>query len=83
MVKTEYLLSRWYRRGVIHEMIYYAVAYMKDGQIHLKPFKTKEEAEHNLELLKASKWGPQIDLTKVVKKDTSKEWFKSVNGYWI
>ena len=64
-------------------MIYYAVAYMKDGQIHLKPFNSKEAAEHNLELLKKSEWGDKVDLTKVVKKDPESPWFKSVRGYWI
>ena len=64
-------------------MIYYAVAYMKDGQIHLKPFSTKEGAEHSLKLLRESNWGPQVDLTKVVKKDPASPWFQSVKGYWI
>ena len=64
-------------------MIYYAVAYMTDGQIHLKPFDSVRDAEHNLELLKSSKWGPKVKLTKVVKKDPDCAWFRSVNGYWI
>lgn len=64
-------------------MIYYAVAYMNDGQIHLKPFGSTREAEDNLAKLKASKWGPKIKLTKVVKKDPDCAWFRSVNGYWI
>ncbi len=64
-------------------MIYYAVAYMTDGQIHLKPFSSIREAEDNLAKLKASKWGPQVKLTKVVKKDPDCAWFRSVNGYWI
>lgn len=64
-------------------MIYYAVAYMTDGQIHLKPFNSKQEAERNLELLKASKWGPYLKQTKIVKKDPESPWFRSVNGYWI
>lgn len=64
-------------------MIYYAVAYMTDGQIHLKPFGSKQDAEANLEKLKASKWGPKVKLTKVVKKDPDSPWFRSVNGYWI
>lgn len=64
-------------------MIYYAVAYMTDGQIHLKPFESVREAEENLTKLKASKWGPQVKHTKVVKKDPDCAWFKSVNGYWI
>ena len=65
-------------------MIYYAVAYMNDGQIHLKPFGSIKEAEENLAKLKShEKWGSQVKLTKVVKKDPDCAWFKSVNGYWI
>ena len=64
-------------------MIYYAVAYMTDGQIHLKPFSSVREAEDNLTSLKQSKWGSQVKLTKVVKKDPDCAWFRSVNGYWI
>ena len=65
-------------------MIYYAVAYMTDGQIHLKPFNSKENAEEALAKLKAHvTWGPKVKFTKVVKKDPNSPWFRSVNGYWI
>ena len=64
-------------------MIYYAVAYMTDGQIHLKPFESREEADDCINKLKASKWGPMVKLTKIVKKDPDSAWLKSVNGYWI
>jgi len=64
-------------------MIYYAVAYMKDGQIHLKPFSSKEEAQRNLQLLKESKWGGMIDITKIIKKDPESPWYQSVKGYWL
>lgn len=64
-------------------MIYYAVAYMNDGQIHLKPFDSKQGAEDCIEKLKASPWGPYLKQTKIVKKDPDSPWFRSVNGYWI
>lgn len=65
-------------------MIYYAVAYMNDGQIHLKPFSSVREAEESLKKLKNhEKWGSQVKHTKVVKKDPDCAWFRSVNGYWI
>lgn len=64
-------------------MLYYAVAYMKDGQIHLKPYPTKEEAQEHLDLLKESRWKDKIDLLKIVKKDPDSAWLKSVKGYWI
>ena len=62
---------------------YYAVAYMDDGQIHLKPFDTKEQAQDNLNKLCASKWGPKVTFTRIVKKDFDSAWLRSVNGYWI
>lgn len=64
-------------------MIYYAVVYMKDGCIHLKPFDSREEAQAELEKLRSSKWANSIDLTKVVKKDANSAWLQSVKGYWI
>ncbi len=65
-------------------MIYYAVIYLKNGEIHLKPFDTKEDAEECIKnTATREKYKDQIDVTKVVKKDTSKDWFRSVNGYWI
>jgi len=64
-------------------MIYYAVVYMKNGDIHLRPFETKEAAEACCEKFKDSDYADDIDVLKVIKKDPSKEWFKSVNGYWI
>lgn len=64
-------------------MIYYAVAYMKDGQIHLKPFPSREEAQDCINKLRTSKWKDAIDLTKIVKKDANSAWLRSVNGYWI
>lgn len=62
---------------------YYAVAYMDDGQIHLKPFGSRNEAKDNLTKLRASKWGPKVIFTRVVKKDLDSAWLKSVKGYWI
>lgn len=64
-------------------MIYYAVVYMKDGQIHLMPHATKEAAEECLKDLMGTKWGPKVDFTRVVKKDPDKDWYRSVNGHWI
>ena len=64
-------------------MIYYAVVYMKDGQIHLKPCQSRVEAEAYLSKLRNSKWKDSIDITKVVKKDANSAWLKSVKGYWI
>lgn len=65
-------------------MIYYACIYMKNGEIHLKPFQSKEEAEARIDYIrKSEKWGSQVDLTKVIKKDPDKEWWKSVKGYWL
>lgn len=65
-------------------MIYYSVAYHKNGCISLKPFDTKEEAEeYNQVVMKDAKWGPRMDRCKVVKKDPESPWFKSVRGYWI
>lgn len=64
-------------------MIYYAVIYMKDGQIHLMPHKSREEAEKTCNEIRQTKWADKIDVTKVVKKDPEKEWFKAVKGYWI
>lgn len=65
-------------------MIYYAVIYLKNGEIHLKPWLTKEDAEKCIsETCAKPKFKDQIELTRVVKKDPEKEWFKSVHGYWI
>ena len=65
-------------------MIYYAVIYLKNGEIHLKPFDTKEDADECIATVADKpRYKDQIDVTKVVKKDPSKEWFKSVNGYWL
>ena len=64
-------------------MIYYAVIYMKTGEIHLKPFDTKEKARECLEKLKDTKWEESIDIKKIVKKDNDSTWFQSVHGYWI
>ena len=65
-------------------MIYYAIIYLKDGCISLKPFDSKEEAiEYNEKVLNDEKWGPRTDTVKVVKKDPESPWFKSVKGYWI
>ena len=65
-------------------MIYYAVLYMKDGQIHLMPHETKEAAEATCaEICVSPKWRDKIDTTKVVKKDPEMKWFKAVKGYWI
>lgn len=64
-------------------MIYYAVLYMTDGQIHLMPHETKEEAEKTIEEAKKEKFGSKIVFSRVVKKDPNKDWYKSVNGYWI
>ena len=65
-------------------MIYYAVVYMKNDEIHLKPFSTKEEALERIEAIKNhEKWGPEFELGKVVKKDPESPWFQSVHGYWI
>lgn len=65
-------------------MIYYAVVYMKNGEIHLKPFDTKEEAQERIENIKNhEKWSKEFDFGKVVKKDPDSPWFRSVNGYWI
>lgn len=64
-------------------MIYYAVIYMKDGNIHLFKCDSREEGENMIQKVRESKWKDEIDVTKVIKKDPDKEWFKSVNGYWI
>lgn len=64
-------------------MIYYVCIYMKDGQIHLKPFDSKEDAEECIEKAKNSKWSEQIDLIKIVKRDSNSSWFKSLKGYWL
>lgn len=65
-------------------MLYYAVIYMKNGEIHLKPFKSKEEAINRINHIKNSeKWGSLFDTGKVVKKDPNSPWFQSVHGYWI
>ena len=64
-------------------MIYYIVIYMKDGNIHLKPHDCKDDAEHTIEQLKDSKWFDQIDLIKIVKRDSESSWFKGLKGYWI
>ena len=61
-------------------MIYYAVLYMVDGQIHLMPHGTKEEAEKTIEQAKQERFGPKIKHAKVFKKDTTGKWFKE---YWI
>ena len=43
-------------------MIYYAIIYLKDGCISLKPFDSKEEAiEYNEKVLNDEKWGPRTD----------------------
>ena len=62
---------------------YYLVVYLKDGTIHVKPFDTRQEAEDCLTKLRETKWGPKLDLTRIVKKDTDSAWFKAVKGYWI
>lgn len=64
-------------------MIYYVCIYMKDGQIHLKPFNSKKDAEECIEKAKASKWAESIDLVKIVKRDSESSWFKGLKGYWI
>lgn len=64
-------------------MIYYVCIYMKDGNIHLKPHSSKEAAEITIEKLKISKWSEQIDLMKIVKRDSESSWFKGLKGYWI
>lgn len=64
-------------------MIYYVCIYMKDGQIHLKPFSSKEDAEECIEKAKSSKWSESIDLIKIVKRDSNSEWFKGLKGYWL
>jgi len=65
-------------------MIYYAVIYMNNGEIHLKPFDSKEEAQARIDYIrKSEKWGNQVVLTKIVKKDSNSPWFQSVKGFWI
>lgn len=65
-------------------MIYYAVFYLANGEIHLKPWPTKEEAEQCIsDTRKKPKYTNQIIHTKVVKKDPNSPWYQSVNGYWI
>ena len=65
-------------------MIYYSVIYLKNGEIHCKPYSSYREAEETNQKTKSDeKYGPQVQLTKVVKKDPDCAWFKSVNGYWI
>ena len=64
-------------------MIYYAVIYMKDGQIHLMPHKSKEEAQETIDRVKNQKFKDKIDVCRIVKKDSNKDWYRSVNGYWI
>ena len=57
---------------------------MKNGEIHLKPFDSKEEAQTRIDYIKTSeKWGRDFELGKVVKKDPDSPWFRSVKGYWI
>lgn len=64
-------------------MIYYAVIYMKNGEIHLKPYGSREEAELHCKEIYNTKWADKVDITRVVKKDPEKSWFKQVKGYWI
>lgn len=65
-------------------MIYYAVVYMKNGEIHLKPFNTKEEAQERIDAIKNhEKWKSEFLLGKIVKKDPESPWYQSVHGYWI
>ena len=65
-------------------MIYYAVIYLKNGEIHSKPWSTKADAEQCIEdTSKKPEFANQIDKTKVVKKDPNSPWYQSVNGYWI
>lgn len=65
-------------------MIYYAVVYTKNGEIYLKPFNSKEEAVSFVYGLKMrEKWAAIFDKAKIVKKDTSTDLWKKMNGYWI
>ena len=65
-------------------MIYYAVFYLSNGEIHLKPYNSREGAEGCVTKMKQdAKYGPQITFTRVVKKDPRSAWLTSVNGYWI
>lgn len=64
-------------------MVYYAVIYMNDGNIHLFKSDTKEGAEDCIKGLQDSKWKDQIETTKIVKKDTTTALWQNTNGHWI
>lgn len=54
-------------------MVYYAIVYMTNGEIHMKPYPTAEEAKSHCKEILATKWGPKVLRTKVCKKDTTKK----------
>ena len=65
-------------------MIYYATIYLKNGEIHLKPFSTREAAEACISKVeKDNTYGSQIDKAKVVRKNEDSPSFHLCKGYWI
>lgn len=50
-------------------MTYYSIVIMKDGQIHMKPFNSRNEAEiMSNKILSSEKYGSLVESTKVVKR---------------
>lgn len=62
-------------------MKYYALFYLTDGTIHLKPYETKEGAENCIKQLSGSR--KDIEYCKVIKKDLTKDSYKGINGHWV
>ena len=50
-------------------MRYYSVVYMKNGEIHMRPHASKEDAQATIDGLKATKWWPKVDYCKIHKGD--------------
>ena len=64
-------------------MIYYAVIYMKDGNIHLFRSESKEGAEEAIEKVMEGKWNGEIESTKIITKSTETALWKNTQGHWI
>lgn len=63
-------------------MTYYAVAYMSNGEIHLKPFPRQDSADRCLTNLK-TEYGDKVRRTQIIKKDETSETFVKRKGFWI
>ena len=50
---------------------HYLVVYLNDGTIHARPGDSEEDCKDTEQQLMKSKWGKEIKLTKIIKRNLS------------